>query len=206
MSDDIRKEQYRGYAVRVVVDDEPMDPTDCDNWISNFYHWHRRHLFCKRATICETPAHIAPVFDRIKKGVAMAIPVALFEHGDCRLYEGKSAHPQDPGGWDSGHVGFLVVEKKAFVAACGRGKWKDKEFVLKQLRDELEVLRAYVAGESYGWIAELPNGEHLDSCYGFTGESIDSVLEFAKQAVDVDLYIAEDDYDHHAPVAQEVLS
>ncbi|MBX3245529.1 MAG: hypothetical protein KF685_13835 [Acidobacteria bacterium] len=42
---------------------------------------------------------------------AVILPVAMCDHSGYTFYEGTGSHAFDPGGWDSGQVGFLYVTK-----------------------------------------------------------------------------------------------
>ena len=44
----------------------------------------------------------------------------------------------------------------------------------KILEGEVETYNQYLTGDVYGFILEKPDGEHIDSCWGFYGDNIET--------------------------------
>jgi len=82
------------------------------------------------------------------------------------MWVGSEASPFDPGGWDSGQVGWTYATKEMIVKEYGKNKRKLAE---KVLRGEVETFDQYLKGDVYGYIIQNSDGETVDSCWGFYG-------------------------------------
>jgi hypothetical protein len=143
-----------GYKVRYLTNDEdPSSPSDdCDDGL--FLINYHRDCWIERNDI--------------------------ISEDDLRdWYQGKKiwlslsrSFSSDPGGWDTSHVGAVLVSKKEF-------KTKDK--ALKAAESHVEWWNMYLTGDVYGCIIEKfgPGKEYIDhnSCWGFYG------LDDAKEAL-----------------------
>ena len=58
--------------------------------------------------------------------------------------------------------------------------------VEKTLRQEVKTYDDYLTGNVHGFMVTSPDGEDLDSCWGFYGDK-DGIAEEAKAAVDFDI-------------------
>ena len=79
--------------------------------------------------------------------------------------------------WDSGQVGFIVLDRKQLLKTHGtkRISKKQKIQLIADLISEVKTYDQYLTGDVYGYIIEDEEGDHVDSCWGFYGE------EFAEQ-------------------------
>jgi hypothetical protein len=183
----IERIKYRDHVIEVYHDDHAEDPTGGDGWLSTFSHWHRRYMFAKCA---ERGRHSGIVEDvqQCQDGSRVSIPVGMLDHSGVSLWEGTGHHPADAGGWDSGQVGFLWTDKDRVRQHLGYELTPETaENVREQLRQELKVLAAWVAGECYGYFTRDLDGEEpgdpLDNCFGFVGD-MDYMLQEAKASID----------------------
>lgn len=113
---------------------------------------------------------------RVKYGIRVVLPIGAGEHSGTWVYIGDRAHWCDPGGWDSGWVGWL------FVTPAQLEEWGGDEANEKQIKESLEAsfteFKAWVEGDVYGFIVYDPEGEEIDACWGFyTSESYDERVE-----------------------------
>jgi hypothetical protein len=98
----------------------------------------------------------------------VSLPVYCYAHSGVAL----STKPFGDR-WDSGQVGVIYAPK-------GTESMTDAQ-ITANLEGEMATLSSYLYGECYGYEVEGPDGETLDSCWGFIGE-----LEYCKQcAMDV---------------------
>jgi len=86
--------------------------------------------------------------------------------------------------WDSGQIGFIFISKaklrEEFLVKCISQKhYAD---AAKNLIGEVGTYDQYLRGDIYGFKITDPEGEEIDSCWGFFGE--ESCLDEAKQNVD----------------------
>ena len=97
------------------------------------------------------------------------LPLALLDHSGLTLYVGTRAHWCDPGGWDSGPIGFAYTTRPQAVAAgftdldatveveeqlgpLGGTVKVQKNVVLNLLEAEIREYAAYVGGEVYAFL------------------------------------------------------
>ena len=101
------------------------------------------------------------------------LPLGLFDHSGISMYVGSQAHFCDPGGWDSGQVGWIYCTKaKAIEEWGGKAKRLSKkalELAVKYLTQEVETYDQYLTGDVWGYVIEDEEGNDVDSCWGFFG-------------------------------------
>jgi len=102
---------------------------------------------------------------------AAILPLGLIDHSGISMYIGGGAHPCDPGGWDSGTIGFGFVSRETALREWGSKRLTKR--IRKQaetcLRAEVETYNQYLTGDVYGYEIQDENGELIDSCWGFYG-------------------------------------
>jgi hypothetical protein len=86
----------------------------------------------------------------------------------------------DPGGWDTSHVGLMLISKK---------EAKTRKEAKEIAENKLKIWNYLNEGSVYGFMTEdEENGKDIDSCWGFIGEFKES--EIISQAEDsIDYYI-----------------
>lgn len=122
------------------------------------YEAQKKEYYAKRKDI---------IWDTINKHYVI-LPLGLYDHSGITMYIGSQPSPFDPGGWDSGQVGWIYISKKKAREEYGKGKdtlAKAEEY----LRGEVKTFDQYLTGDVYGYIVEDEAGETLDSCWGFFG-------------------------------------
>lgn len=99
------------------------------------------------------------------------LPLALIDHSGISMYIGSGAHACDPGGWDSGQVGWIYCTKKKAVEEWGKKTCTRTVIAAaeKYLKGEVEEYDQYLTGDVYGYIVEDEEGVQLDSCWGMFG-------------------------------------
>jgi len=152
-----------GFSLELHLDDSnDFNPLIEFDSFGTLVCWHRRsNLGHKNITYQEELVDIIPK-DAIK------LPVYLLEHSGQTI----SLEPfNDP--WDSGQVGWIFVTREKALEEYSAKKItpKIRERVLAAFRGEIETYDAYLRGEVYGYVVRSPEGDNLDSCWGFFGES-----------------------------------
>jgi len=111
----------------------------------------------------------------------------LYDHGTTRIstcsWIGKAKHAE----WDSGQIGIIYVTKETVRKKYNWKYLTDKRIkkIEEYLKKEVEIYDNYLAGFVYGYVAENPDGEMLDSCWGFFGDpEISGLYDSAKSAID----------------------
>lgn len=160
------KQKVGKYTVKVVQDNNPMNPrTEWDN-LCTMVCFHRRynlgdmnHGF--------TPESIREYLSENKKTVFWK-PLYLYDHSGITISTGPFSCS-----WDSGQVGYIFVERDRFLKAFGFKKMtkKAKERLEALLTGEVEDYDNFLTGEVYGYmVEEEEDGNIVESCWGFNGE------------------------------------
>jgi hypothetical protein len=181
--------QHNGYTVRIIQDEDAQNPrTDYDN-AGVMVCFHGRYDLGDDSKKHDYESRDfngwKELYDQIVKDhrpVAI-LPLALIDHSGISMYVGDSAHWRDPGGWDSGQVGFAFVSRETALKEWGKKivTKRVRELAEKCLRAEVETYDQYLTGDVYGFTIETPDGEDVDSCWGFYG--LDYCITEAKNNV-----------------------
>lgn len=91
----------------------------------------------------------------------LMLPLYLYDHSGITMSVGKFTCP-----WDSGQVGFIYMPMKT-----ARENWPDAPRAkgLACLLQEVETYDHFLTGQVFGWRAVDPEGEEIDSCWGYYG-------------------------------------
>lgn len=162
MSDYIRKETTpSGFTAEVVYDPDPTNP--CKEWDQlgtvaldkrSRYDFGNERLDSARLQVIGTSD------DYIK------LPIYIYDHSGITINTTGFSCP-----WDSGCVGLIYVHKDKLRKEYDTTRITPKlrERVLTTLRAEIESLDQYLTGQVYGWRVLDPEGNDLESCYGYFG-------------------------------------
>lgn len=91
------------------------------------------------------------------------LPLYLYDHGGITMSTGSFSCP-----WDSGQVGYIYLPKKKIEEEFSGLKRTSDDF-RTYLNGEVETYDQYLTGDVWGFVIEDPEGEQLDSCWGFFG-------------------------------------
>lgn len=99
--------------------------------------------------------------------LAAILPVYMLDHSGLAISTSPFSCP-----WDSGQIGFIFVTVE---------KMEEEKLDVSQaqtfLEGEVETYHQYLSGDVYGYKIETPQGEELDSCWGFYGtESVEEAV------------------------------
>jgi len=156
--------EEQGFKLYVAQDDmSPESPREWDN-LGKMICWHRNYDLGDKHSFANPSEFMAWWKEEGKGGILL--PLALLDHSGLSMWVGSEASPFDPGGWDSGQVGWIYCTKEMIVKEYGKNKRKLAE---KVLRGEVETYDQYLKGDVYGYIIKNPDGETVDSCWGFYG-------------------------------------
>lgn len=163
-----------GFTVKLYQDEDAESSREWSN-VGTMATWHKRYQLGGKEDRNYTgrDSDVSPeeFLEEAKKGKYLMLPLALLDHSGLHIYVGSGAHAQDPGGWDSGQVGWIFVTPEK-VRAEGYGKRitkKVREKVLDVLRAEVEALDQLYRGDVYGYVIEDKDGNHVDSLWGMYG-------------------------------------
>jgi hypothetical protein len=186
---EVMTEEYKGYKIKICIDENPFSPREDDN-LGTMVCFHRRYDLGDKHDF-ETPDDCVQFS---KKKDVISLPLYLYDHSGITMKTTPFTCP-----WDSGQVGFIYVGKEKIREWYQIKKVTKKviERVLKALESEVETYDRYLRGEVFGFQIEK-NDEIVDSCWGFIGEQ-EEVIQRAKE--EVDCYSKED-----LPVQEKVKS
>jgi hypothetical protein len=112
-------------------------------------------------------------WDEMEKGIikeegrgTVILPLYLYDHSGISMSVGSFGCK-----WDSGQVGFIMVNKSTILKEFG-GKIVTKKLRKKVegiLKGEVETYTDYLEGNVYGFQIVDEEGDSVDSCFGFYG-------------------------------------
>jgi len=178
---EIERIEHNGHIIRIMPDDDPMNPREWDNLGTILYSSSRYVLGDKEVSVDE-------IEEITQRDDVIWLPVYAYIHSGVVLNTGGFSCP-----WDSGMSGIIYVEKKAAEAAwAGFEDDYSEDRVRKVLQGEVETFSQYVSGDIYGYVVETATGEHVNSCWGFFGhEGVKEAISDARGAADWEVTQAE---------------
>lgn len=203
--------EHNGYRVTIEAEpeiDENDNPRTFDGNVGVMVTPHRRYTLGddrqERAGYAEAlcamehlPAALFARWARIFLGATVVLPVAMIDHSGLSCWVGSGPSESDPGGWDSGQVGWIFD-----TPATRKESGVEPEHVEEALRVEVKCYDAYLQGSVVRFEVERKDTwrnertgettegwEHVESCGGFLvvdgveGGGIEYVREAARDAV-----------------------
>ncbi len=209
------KEKFKlknGNILYIIQDDQPIDPRSDDN-LGTMICWHRRYslgdtkkskefadtesLFCELAGMphsdevegLNTKEEFKEYFEKVSDKAhenAIILPLRLFDHSGLSMSVGSGAHEFDPGGWDSGQIGWIYITREKIAEEFGKHGGRTDEEIISYLEGEVALYDQYLTGDCYGFqlmkvvkfekknlgtgeVTIIEEEEHVDSCWGFFG-------------------------------------
>jgi hypothetical protein len=169
--------EVNGLTVEIVHmdgDDGVGSPRDADNLGVMVATGHSRHTLGDephRANIAEY-GRAAQALDEDPRafvdwvkadlGATVVLPLWLLDHSGLSMR--TTGFAEDPGQWDSGVVGFIFDTPRTREMTGVQ-----LESIEAQLTSEVQQYDLYLQGEVYGYRVLDPDGNELDSCWGFLG-------------------------------------
>jgi len=152
--------EYKGYNIKIKYDEDPMDPRINDN-IGKMICFHRRYSLGDNhdyrhddySSWGELRAQLIKDFRN-----DIILPLYLYNHSGITMNTtGFSCN------WDSGQVGFIIVDRKGLLNCRGvkRITKKEKEYLFETLKSEVEVYDWYIIGDAYGYCIEDKDEEEI---------------------------------------------
>ncbi len=150
--DSLDEFEVDGMTVKIEFDQGPSEyPFEYDEAVQFI-------LFDRNSTISARHSFDAPeeALEFAEAAGLETFPLYRYEHGNVSYRTSPFSCR-----WDSGQVGFVFVKRA------------DVGDVEKTLKTSCEILTDWCNGEIYGWVVEDPDGEQLDSCWGYYGSDMD---------------------------------
>lgn len=173
MCNDIRDRAIKvieegGYKAYILPDDDPEPPREVRGNLGRIAHWHGQEDIGGSEERTTPPEFLK----RVKREGLIYLPIAIYQHSGTTIWVGDDQHPSDPGGWDSGQVGFIYATPQAVREnfMVKRITKKVRELALELLEAEVRTIDMYYRGDVYGYEIQGPDGEIVDNCWGFYGD------------------------------------
>lgn len=155
-------ETKNGLTLKLIQDESPQNPrTEFEN-LGTMACFHRRYDLGDTKHGLSIPE----VKDISKSTKYFSLPLYLYDHSGLTISTSPFSCP-----WDSGQIGVIFVSK-----AKVRKEWSIKHIseklrvkVMECLRAEVETYDQYLTGDTWGYVIEDKNGNHIESCFGFYG-------------------------------------
>ena len=186
----IETEKYRGYVIDIHVDDDPINPQRDYDQLGTMVCFHRSydlgnedHGYDEGDYTGWQGLHDAILSDH--PGAAI-LPLSLIDHSGISMYVAAGAHACDPGGWDSGQVGWTFASCKKAADWLGDSRTTGSAVMAKAadlLAAEVKEYDYYLTGQCYGYVAHTKAGETIGSGWGFLGDA-DYAMTEARGEVD----------------------
>lgn len=175
--DPICKEDYKGYTIKIVPDEDPMDPREGDN-LGKMVCFHRRHNLGDRHDFTQEEIQVL-----LSRHDVISLPLYLYDHSGLRMNTGGFSQ-FDPGNWDSGQVGVIFTTFGDIRKAYNRKKISQKiiEQAKKVLQQEVATYDDFLSGNVYGF-AIYAGDRLIDSCFAFFGD-YKYCIEQARESID----------------------
>ena len=197
--DIISEYEENNIRLRIVVDDDPLNPrTEWDN-LGKMVCFHKRYNIGDKHNLTSSMFNS---WDDLKEflikehNAIIILPIYMLDHSGITIRT-RNFSDVDPGNWDSGMIGFIYVStediKKEFSTEDITEDIKTK--AINILENEIKAYDNFLTGEVYGFMLEekiicdkCNNIEYdlIDSCFGFYSD------DFLKEVVEC----LEDKYKH----------
>lgn len=195
--------KHGDFVIKIMQDEDPLNPRRDWDPIGNMICWHRRYDLCDKhnyADSVELFAEIAGVdqyeYEERKEELralaeqkAIIIPLYLYDHSGITMSTGRFSCP-----WDSGQVGWIYILKddenykswkKQKDWLNGRTLEQAAEDVLK---GEVKTYDDFLRGNVYGFKVIDPEGNDVDSCWGYFGDPDKSgLMDEATNAIECEV-------------------
>lgn len=173
MNNIVEKEQYKGYTICIISDDDPMNPrTEFDN-LGTIVTWHRRYNLGDNQPDIEPKEWLTENVNEIK----CILPVYMYEHSGITISVSSFNDS-----WDSGQLGFIYVTKEKLKQQGLQDKTIDE--IKAYLTGEIKMYDQYLTGNVYGYEIYY-NDNCIDSCWGYFGNDHEShILPDARKVID----------------------
>ena len=167
MTDSIEERIIGDYLIKILQDNEPVNPREWDN-IGTIICFHKKHSLGDPHDYNFNDFNSwEELKNQINKdqNVAVILPIYMYDHSGITI---KTTPFNCP--WDSGQIGFIFISKEKALNEFGGCKITNilRKRLIQLLIGEVDTYDQYLAGDVYGYQITL-NDEVLDSCWGYYG-------------------------------------
>lgn len=179
---EVESEEVNGYNVKVVIDEDPESPREAWETLGTILYTSNRY------TLGDIQATSDLIDEIVESEDVIVLPVYAYIHSGITINTTGFNCP-----WDSGCCGVIYVDYETIRKEYNvkRISKQLREKIIAYLVGEIKIYDQYLRGEVYGYQVEDPEGEVVDSCWGYYGEP-SYVMEEARDAA------------NHLPLPREV--
>ena len=165
------------YTYEIVQDFDPSNPrTEWDN-VTTMLCFHKRYNLGDKQNINFNDYESWDEMENAikeKYDVLMIKPLYMYEHSGIAISTSPFSCP-----WDSGRIGFIIVDTKQYELCMGDPKDAKGEVLEGIIKNDIEIYNKYLCGDVYGYktfeVETCNKGcEHktmIDSCWGYYDEA-----------------------------------
>ena len=172
--------KWNGYTCKIFQDEDARSPRE-DCGFGTMLCGHRRYNLGDVQIKSQDDLN-----NILKRKDVKHLPLYLYDHSGITMSTSPFSCP-----WDSGQVGIIYVTHEDIRKEFGpKGRAlvhiskKAISSAFNLMRIEVETYDAFLKGEVYGYVVEDPDGEVVDSCWGYIcPDNLDYIIQEAKDAV-----------------------
>lgn len=155
--------RYIPNKVKILHDPDPQDPREWNEG-SVMTCFHRSYSLGDKHDFCD-PEELAEYLESSED--VYRLPLYFYNHSGITISTKPSGDR-----WDSGEVGRIYITKANAVNIWGLNPDADdfEAAIINNLESEVKTYNQYITGDVYGFTITDPDGEEVDSCWGFYGD------------------------------------
>ncbi len=176
----IETKKVNGYTIEIYRDEDARSPRE-DCGFGTMLCSHRRYVLGDVQIKCQDDLNKI-----LKRKDVKYLPLYLYDHSGITMSTTPFSCP-----WDSGQVGIIYATHEDICKEFGpKGRAlvhiskRAVSSAFKLMRQEVKVYDAFLKGEVYGYEVKDPDGEVIDSCWGFIcPDNLDYIIQEARNAI-----------------------
>lgn len=161
---------YKRCTIKVEQDEDAQSPREWSN-VGKMLCRHPRYTLGDEQPSADT------IIEITKREDMIWLPLYLYDHSGLTMRAGatsanwidKKPFVGDSAGWDTSTVGIIYCTKKQAIEEWGNKICTKAVYTqaVRYLQGEVDDYSNYLEGDVCGYSTETPEGEQIDSCWGF---------------------------------------
>lgn len=167
--DAIREEQREGYTIKIYQDEYCDNPRTVFDHLGTMALFHRRYALGDKDHRFDYDGGAQDAMDYFSQDPkdVIYLPVYMYDHSGITISTRPFSCP-----WDSGQVGwvFVTIDKVKEEYHVMRVSKRLRDQITSQLEAEVREYDHFLTGDVYGYVIESPDGEVIESVWGYYGD------------------------------------
>jgi len=183
----VEEQEYKGHTIEIHRDDDPLNPrTEWDN-AGTMICFHRRYCLGDKHNM-----HVEEAKQYVEHPDVIALPLYLYDHSGVSISTRSF----------NGQIGWITVTREKALHEWGNKNLtkRVREMALACLESEVKTYDQFLRGEVYGFVIIDPDGDELDSCWGFFGDPEEYMVPECKSHIDHSINKEEHFEENIAPI------